>query len=285
MTQNIPALLRAHGLSPVKRLGQNFLVDQVALDRIVSAAGLSPHDEVIEVGAGLGTLTRLLAERAARVTAIELDDNLIGILREQLADRPGVRIIHGDVLRMADLTLPHRGYKVVANLPYYITSAVLRRFLEKEPRPKVMVVTVQLEVARRIVAEPGEMSLLSVSVQLYGSPRIVARIPAGAFYPVPKVDSAIVRIEVAPEPMACFEGGASDTALFRVARAGFGQRRKQLRNSLSAGLSLPRATVEAALAEAGIDPSRRAQTLSLSEWAAAASALTEYLTQPGRQPG
>lgn len=275
MNQSVRALLRAHGISPRKRLGQNFLSDPAALNRIVAAADLSPHDRVIEVGAGLGTLTRLLADRAAHVTAIELDDNLVGILADQLADRPNVRIVHGDVLRIPDLALPDRGYKVVANLPYYITSAVLRRFLEKEPRPRVMVVTVQLEVAQRIVATPGEMSLLAVSVQAYGKPRIVSRIPAGAFYPVPKVDSAVVRIDVDLEPTVVLEGGVAQTALFQVARAGFGQRRKQLRNSLSAGLALPRATAEKALEAAGVNPSRRPQTLSLAEWAAVTRAISD----------
>jgi 16S rRNA (adenine1518-N6/adenine1519-N6)-dimethyltransferase len=276
--QSIPALLRAHGLHPRKSLGQNFLVDPVALGRIVAAAELSSDDVVVEVGAGLGTLTRPLAARAGHVIALELDGRLVEILREQLADLPNVEIVHGDVLQFSGSaslrgrTLTNRNYKVVSNLPYQITSAVLRHFLEKEPRPRLMVVTVQREVAERIVAGPGKMSLLAVSVQFYGQPRLVARIPAGAFYPPPQVDSAVVRIDVGERPAAWLEeeadaGRIDEAAFFRVVRAGFSQKRKTLRNSLSAGLGLSPALVEEALGQAGVKPQRRAETLSLLEWA------------------
>ncbi len=277
MTAGIPALLRKHGIEPRKRLGQNFLIDPAALGRIVRAAELSPDDAVLEVGAGLGTLTRPLAERAGEVIAVELDDQLVDILHERLDDLPNVRILHGDILRLPDLGLAHLGYKLVANLPYYITSAVLRRFLEKEPRPRLMVVTVQLEVAKRVVAEPGEMSLLAVSVQLYGRPRIVSRMPPGAFYPPPKVDSAVVRIDVHDKPTVPLAEEYGEATFFRVVRAGFAQRRKTLRNSLSGGLGLPAARVVDALAEAGVDARRRAQTLSLEEWAEVSEALSGWL--------
>ena len=271
MNPSIQALLRAHGLHPNKRLGQSFLADPVALGRMVDAADLGPGDLVVEVGAGLGTLTRLLAERAGRVLAVELDDRLVEILHECLADLPNVQILHGDILRLPASGLPDRAYKVVANLPYYITSAILRHFLERTPRPTLLVVTVQREVAERIVSGPGEMSLLAVSVQFYGQPRIVARIPAGAFYPPPEVDSAVVRIDVAEQPAVT---DVEEKAFFRVVRAGFGQKRKTLRNALRAGLALDSAPVVRALAEAGVDPERRAETLSLTEWAAVVRALT-----------
>jgi 16S rRNA (adenine1518-N6/adenine1519-N6)-dimethyltransferase len=274
VTQSIPALLRAHDLYPRKRLGQNFLTDPAALKRIVAAADLAPDDTVVEVGAGLGTLTRPLAEQAGRVAAIELDDRLVEILRVQLADLPNVQIIHGDILKISGLELSNQGYKVVANLPFYITSAVLRYFLEKEPRPRVMVATVQREVAERIVAGPGRMSLLAVSVQFYGQPRIVARISAGAFYPPPKVDSAVVRIDVGQQPTVVLAGGTDEKTFFRVARAGFAQKRKTLRNSLSAGLALSPVRVAEALARVGVDPRRRAETLSLQEWAEVTKALS-----------
>jgi 16S rRNA (adenine1518-N6/adenine1519-N6)-dimethyltransferase len=267
MATSIPALLRAYGLHPRKGLGQNFLGDAVALGRIAAAADLSPDDAVVEVGAGLGTLTRLLADQAGQVVAVELDDQLVKILREQLAGLANVRIVHGDILTIPDLGFPERGYKLVGNLPYYITSAVLRRFLEVRPRPRLMVVTVQREVAERIVARPPDMSLLAVSVQFYGQPRIAARIPAGAFYPPPKVDSAVVRIDVGDQPTVALGEGIDAAAFFRVVRAGFNQKRKTLRNALSAGLALPPARVEEALARAGIDPRRRAETLGLQEWA------------------
>jgi 16S rRNA (adenine1518-N6/adenine1519-N6)-dimethyltransferase len=267
MTESVAALLRARGLYPRKRLGQNFLTDPVALERIVAAADLAPSDLVVEVGAGVGTLTGPLAERAARVLALELDDQLVDILRERFSASPNIEIVQGDVLRVSLSDLVDRSYKVVGNLPYYITSAVLRRFLSGTPRPQLMVVTVQREVAERAVAEPGKMSLLAVSVQFYGHPRIVARIPAGAFYPVPKVDSAVMRIDIGEHPVVRLGEGIEEAELFRVVRAGFSQKRKKLRNSLSAGLRLAPAEAEQALEEAGVDPGRRAETLSLQEWA------------------
>jgi 16S rRNA (adenine1518-N6/adenine1519-N6)-dimethyltransferase len=272
MSKSAAALLRAHGLRPKKSLGQNFLVDPGALAQIAAAASLSVGDVVVEVGAGLGTLTRILAGQAGRVVAVELDEDLVRILREQLADLDNVEILQSDILRFPDLPvsgapLAHLGYKVVGNLPYYITSAVLRQFLESEPRPKMLVVTVQREVAERIVAAPGEMSLLAVSVQFYGQPRIVARLRAGAFFPPPEVDSAVLRIDVARQPERLLGQGIGEKDFFRVVRAGFGQKRKMLRNSLSAGLAKPAALVEEALERAGIDSRRRPETLSLQEWA------------------
>jgi 16S rRNA (adenine1518-N6/adenine1519-N6)-dimethyltransferase len=273
VTQSVAALLRARGLRPRKGLGQNFLTDPVALGRIVTAADLSRSDMVVEVGAGAGTLTRLLAEQAGRVLALELDDQLVELLREQFSESSNVEVIHADVLRLSPSDLPQQDYKVVGNLPYYITSAVLRRFLSGAPRPRLMVVTVQREVAERIVAEPGKMSLLALSVQFYGRPRIVARIPAGAFYPAPKVDSAVVRIDVGEQPSVHLGEGIDDEVFFRVARAGFSQKRKKLRNSLSAGLAFAPAEAAEALEQAGIDPGRRAETLSLEEWASVAQSL------------
>jgi 16S rRNA (adenine1518-N6/adenine1519-N6)-dimethyltransferase len=273
VTQSIAALLRAHGLQPRKKLGQNFLADPVALGRIVAAAELSSDDLVVEVGAGVGTLTRLLAEHAGRVVALELDNGLVGILREELADLSNVEICHGDVLGFSTAEFPHRGFKVIGNLPYYITSAVLRHFLAHLPRPELMVVTVQREVADRIVAGPGQMSLLAVSVQFYGQPRVVTRVPAGAFYPAPKVDSAVMRIDVGEDPAVSLEEGIDEAWFFRVVRAGFSQKRKMLRNSLSAGLALSPAAVGALLEAAAVDARRRAETLNLEEWARVASAL------------
>ena len=277
MTQSVAALLRARGLHPRKGMGQNFLSDPVVLERIVAAADLSGSDLVVEVGAGAGTLTRPLAERAGRVLALELDDQLVALLREELAELRNVEIVHDDVLHFSSPELTHHGYKVVGNLPYYITSAVLRRFLGQMPRPRLMVVTVQREVAERIVAEPDKMNLLAVSVQFYGQPQVVARIPAGSFYPAPKVDSAVVRIDVGEQPAVSLGEGFDEKGFFRVVRAGFSQKRKKLRNSLGAGLHL--APVEAAelLERAGVDPGRRAETLSLQEWAT----VTQVLYQQG----
>ena len=266
--ESIPALLRSHGLTPKKGLGQHFLADQAALGRIVAAADLTPADTVLEIGPGLGTLTGLLAKEAGRVVAVELDDRLAAVLAERLSGQDNVEIRPGNILHISDFApLVGPAYKVVANLPYYITSAVLRHLLERQDPPRLLVVTVQREVAERIIAAPPDMNLLAVSVQFYGRPRLVARIPSGAFYPPPKVDSAVVRIDVFDEPAVSLAEGVSVADYFRVVRAGFGHKRKTLRNALSAGLGLVPAAVEAALAQAGIDPRRRAETLTLQEWA------------------
>ena len=269
--RDVTTLLREAGLRPRKGLGQNFLVDDAALQRIVEAAGLTPADAVLEIGPGLGTLTGLLANQARRVVAVELDAKLVAVLQREFAGAANVTILYGDILSIpldrlrTEMGLgPGETYKVVANLPYYITSAVLRHLLEAEPRPSCMVVTVQQEVAQRIVAAPGDLSLLAISVQLYGIPRIVTRIPAGAFYPAPKVDSAVLRIDLAGQTTVDVE---DVKWFFRVVHAGFSARRKQLHNVLGPGLGFSTEQVNSALARASIDPTRRAQTLSLEEWA------------------
>lgn len=269
MPPSTSSLLRKYNLRPRKGLGQNFLDDPVHLAKIVEAAGLSSTDTVLEIGPGLGLLTRRLAQAAGQVIAVELDTILVKLLRAELGHLPNLTIIQADILEYEP---EHIGpYKVVANLPYYITSAVLRHLLEEPPRPERIVVTVQLEVARRIVAEPGRMSLLAVSVQLFGRASLVHRIPAGAFYPRPKVDSAVIRIDPFAQPPIPAEG---QTHFFRVVRAGFGQKRKQLKNSLAAGLPYAGPEIVAALEQAGIAPTRRAETLSLTEWQRLAALLS-----------
>jgi len=285
---DVRRLLEQWDLRPSKGLGQNFLVDQAVLRKIVAAAELAPEDVVLEIGAGLGTLTRELARSAAHVVAVELDRRLMPVLRSVLSDLDNVTLVQGDILDLDPASLiqtasnhlppptpqspisnlqspvssPH--YKVVANLPYYITSAVLRHLLEASLKPRRMVLTVQREVAERIVAAPGQMSLLAVSVQFYGLPRRLFRIKPGSFYPSPSVESAVVQVDLYATPPVRVE---DPTAFFRVVRAGFSQRRKQLRNCLAAGLGHPPEEVAASLTEAGVDRRRRAQTLSLEEWA------------------
>ena len=265
-------LVRRYGIDPKRSLGQNFLVDAGHLDRIAAAAELSADDAVVEIGPGLGTLTARLTAQAGQVVAVELDDRLIDLLRADFADRPHVTIVHGDILALDPSTLvpASHPYKVVANLPYYITSAALRHVLEAAQPPSLAVVMVQREVAERICAAPGDLSLLAVSVQLYATPIIVHHVPAGAFYPQPKVDSAVLRLAVRPQPAVT---AVSPARFFAVARAGFSQKRKQLGNSLAAGLALPKPTAVAALIQAGIDPTRRAETLSLEEWGRVCVAL------------
>jgi 16S rRNA (adenine1518-N6/adenine1519-N6)-dimethyltransferase len=278
------ALLEKHGIRASKGLGQHFLADPVALDRIVAAAELIPTDTVLEIGPGLGTLTRRLAAQAGRVIAVELDRRMVEILSQELADCRNVEIVQGDILAVSLVELlgdrartetRFLPFKVVANLPYYITSAVLRHMLEGPIRPTLAVLTVQREVAQRLVARPGDLSLLAVSVQFYGQPEIIARIPAGAFYPPPKVDSAVVRIRVFDRPPVEVD---DVDRFFQVVHAGFGQKRKQLRNALAAGLHRPPEAVSARLTEAGIDPRRRAETLSLTEWGVVYAALVKDYT-------
>jgi 16S rRNA (adenine1518-N6/adenine1519-N6)-dimethyltransferase len=265
--------LARYGLHPKKGLGQNFLTDENLLLRIVDAADLTSGDVVLEVGPGLGHLTRLLAHRAGRVVAVELDGQLVAILRDQLADLDNLTLIEGDVLKTSPTALlppATSDYKVVANLPFYITSAALRHFLTADPTPDRMVVTVQHEVAQRITAGPGDMSLLAVSVQFYGRPQTVTRIKAGAFYPRPEVDAAVLRIDRHPSPPVQVP---NERAFFAAVRAGFAQRRKQLRNSLAAGLHRSRKETTMALEAADVDPRRRPETLSLEEWAAITNRL------------
>jgi 16S rRNA (adenine1518-N6/adenine1519-N6)-dimethyltransferase len=269
-------LLKQYGLRPSKGLGQNFLNSHAILERIASAAKLTPNDTVLEIGAGLGTLTETLAQAAGRVVAVEIDDRMVAVLHDTLSSSGNVEIVQGDILTLnpAALVTPAARYIVVANLPYYITSAVLRHLLEAHPCPQRMVVTVQREVAERIVARPGEMSLLSVSVQFYGQPQVLFHIKPGSFYPPPDVESAVVRINTHDIPPVDVED--ADT-FFRVVKAGFSQRRKQLRNTLASGLHLPPEEVTSRLQQASIDPKRRAQALSLEEWARVTSSLQDLL--------
>jgi len=263
-TISVSNLLSRYGLHPNRSLGQNFLIDEGFLSKVAAAAEISPDSDVLEIGPGLGNLTRHLANLARRVVAVELDRQLIPPLKEVLAPYSNIHIIIGDILsyKPADLGL-NRGYLAVANIPYYITSALMRHLLEAEPRPARMVLTVQEEVAERICASPGKLSLLALSVQLYGQPRITTRIPAGAFYPPPRVDSAIIRVDLYKQPRIPSE---SIGTFFRLAKAGFSQKRKTIKNALSGGMAMDKGEVEKLLISAGIDPKRRAETINLEEW-------------------
>lgn len=268
-TTEVRRLLDRLGLRAKKSLGQHFLVDKGVLHRIVSAAELTSEDTVIEVGPGLGVLTKELARRAGRVIAVEADPNLASALREVVAD---IDIISADILETDPaLLLASSGvegaspsYKVVANIPYYITSPILRHFLEASLKPSLIVVMVQKEVGEAIVAQPGRMSLLAVSIQFYGQPVIVDHVPARSFYPPPKVDSVILRIKVHQQPPVSVPQA---NRFFDVVRAGFSAPRKQLRNALAQGLGIPPKEAANLLERAMIDPQRRAETLHLEEWA------------------
>ncbi len=276
---DVRQILHRYGLEPRRELGQHFLVDQRALARIVAAAELTVADTVLEIGAGVGNLTRLLAGQAGRVVAVEVDRRFLPVLEAELADRPNVRLVSGDILALDPSELMEEGpYQVVANLPYAITSAVLRHLLEARVPPQRMVVTVQREVAERIVARSGRMSLLAVSVQFYGRPQLLFRLRPGAFYPPPEVESAVVRIDRHPRPLVEV---ADVDGFFQVVRAGFSQPRKQLINSLAHGLGIPSGEAADALRQAGIDPRTRAERLGLEDWARLARVLACKTSQEG----
>ena len=262
-------LLRKYGIRARKSLGQNFIIDRRALDDILQAAELSGSEHVVEVGAGLGALTLRLSTAAARVIAIELDDRLMGVLRDVLSGTNNVDVIIGDVLA-TEINVP-RNYHVVANIPYNITSALIRHYLERGDSPSRMVFTVQTEVAQRASAGPGQMSLLALSVQIYGIPEVRGRIPPSSFYPEPDIESAILRIDMHRSPVVAPEW---ITPIFRLARAGFSQRRKMLRNSLGPVLGK---RAEEVLVEARIGVSARAQELSVGDWEALARASENAL--------
>ncbi len=261
---NIYPLLKKYGIKPKKSLGQNFLIEPAGLIKVIEAAELTVEDEVLEIGAGLGSLTYLLAQSVRQVVAVEIDRAMLPPLREALAEFDNVRIVEGDILALhPDDLMQQQNYVVVANIPYYISSAIIRHLMNAHSKPKRVVLTVQKEVAERVLARDGKMSLLSLSVQIFGQVSLAGVIPAGSFLPAPDVDSAVLRIDLYPEPLVLLE---QQVAFFKLAHAGFGQKRKTLRNSLSTGLTLPSLQVEKLLSENGIDPQRRAETLTILEW-------------------
>ena len=259
---HVPSLLKQYGIRPQKSLGQNFLADHNALVKIVRDAGVSHTDQVLEIGAGLGNLTRLLAQDAREVTAVEIDERLYLALEGVLRPFDNVRLVRGDILSIPlESLFSEDGYLVVANIPYYITSGVIRHLLEAKVKPKRIVLTIQREVAERIISRDEKMSLLSLSVQVYGEARIASEIPAHCFHPRPQVDSSVLIIEVDEQPKLSDEG---IRWMFRLAHAAFNQKRKMLRNSLKA--ILDEAALIAVLEHAGIDPRQRPEDLPLEDW-------------------
>jgi len=274
---DVYALLRRYDIHPSKGLGQNLLVAEWAYERIVEASELTMQDHVLEIGPGLGTLTWRLADRAGHVTAVELDQRMVAVLQDTLSHRENISIVQGDILDMppdelAGMTGPGgcEHYKVVANLPYYITSRILRHVLTAPVRPSLLTLMVQKEVADRIVARPGKMSLLAVSVQAYGEAARVCVVPPAAFYPRPKVSSAVMTIRTHATPLV---PAAIEERFFDVVRAGFQQRRKQLHNSLVANLPVDAVRVGTALDAAGIAAELRPQALDVQDWIRLTAAL------------
>lgn len=274
------ALMKRLGIRPNKGLGQNFLFERGIVQRMVRTARITRDDHVVEVGPGLGILTDELLLRAGSVTAVELDRNLAAHLRTQFGDQEGFALVEGDALRVdfAGFLDSEHPYKVAANLPYGIAAAVVRRLLELAHPPVQLTVMLQLEVAERLTAVPPNMTILSVATQFYAEPRIAFQVPPTVFIPPPKVESAVAILDVRPEPALPM---ADRPAFFRIVNAGFRQKRKQVANSIAAELDLPKADVSSWLESVGIDPMRRAQTLTVEDWVrltlAASPAVRELL--------
>ena len=267
----LKTLLKKHNLWAKKRLGQNFLIDEKVFDRIIEASDLKPSDTVIEVGPGTGFLTERLIEKAAHVTAIEKDKDMIHLLSERFAGVKNLELVHDDVLRFQISDFRFQKYKVVANIPYYITSPLLKHFLQSDHCPELMVLLVQKEVAEKICGLSGK-SLITIETQLFGKPEIVATVPSSAFYPAPKVESAILRINVFKKPLVP-EKQLSD--FLRVVKFGFSQKRKKLSNSLAAGLHIKPSEMTDLLKHADIDPDLRAEHLGIGEWKQLVKVLTK----------
>jgi len=272
----IKELLKKYGLNPTKSLGQNFLMDENVLDKIIKSAEVSAEDLVIEVGPGLGVLTRKLSEKARKVTTIELDNGLIPLLQNELSDCENLEIIHQDAMQFIP---PSETYKVVANIPYYITSPLISHFLRSESRPNKMVLLMQKEVADKICAKESKLNVLAIHVQVFGKPRIAARVSKGSFYPEPKIESAILEIEMFEKPLVSYNDdnlANSKKALdyfFKIVHAGFSHKRKTLLNSIQRGMVIDPTKVKTALLAAEIDPSARAQHLSIEDWTRLANAF------------
>lgn len=266
-------------IKPKKSLGQNFLTDNDVIRKIVESAGLKKEDVVLEIGPGRGILTEALASECQKVIAVEIDSDLVSYLKKKFEGNKSVEIVQGDILQMSNFKFPMsnqiqnskiqnlkpKSYKLIANLPYYITSPIIRKFLESKVSPTEMILMVQKEVAERIVAKPGEMGLLSISVQYYAKPEILFFVPRTAFEPVPEVDSAVIRITHNSQ-LVTSESKIERDKFFRVVRAGFCAKRKMLSNNLSNSFHLEKKEVEKKLAEAGLDLNVRAQELSVEDW-------------------
>ena len=264
--RELKKLLKKYNLRPSRRLGQNFLVDEKVLRKIIEAAELSKNDIVLEVGPGIGNLTVELAKSVKKVIAVEKDQDLVRILKELLDcwKVRNVRIVEGDIRKIENCKLKIENcYKVVANLPYYLTSPLIRKFLEASNAPKEMILMVQKEVAQRICAKPPKMSILAVSVQFYAKPEIISFVSKKSFWPQPKVDSAIIKIK----PLINADKRLINADLFlKTVKTGFSQPRKQLANNLSNGLKMDKGKVKNWLLKNNIQPTQRAETLTIEDW-------------------
>ena len=260
--RTVKKLLKKYGIYPLKRLGQNFLIDKNVFQKIIKAASLSKNDVVLEIGSGIGNLTLQLAEKVKKVVAIEKDKRMCEILKEVLRnlDIKNVEVINKDILK---INTRYVKYKLVANLPYYITSPIIRKFLEMKNQPREMVLMVQKEVAKRICAKPPKMSILAVSVQFYAKPEIISFVSKKSFWPQPKVDSAIIKIT--PSRLTSTTN-FNPLLFFKIVKAGFSHPRKQLINNFSKKLKINKEKIKTWLLRNKIKPTQRAETLTLKEW-------------------
>jgi len=267
--QKLKELFEEFGIWPSKSKGQNFLINQNVLDKIVKAADLNSVDYVLEIGPGFGILTEELVKKSKKVLSIELDKRLVYFLKQKFQHENNLEILQSDILKIKNSELYKKllgekgSYKLVANLPYNITGAVLRKFLVYEPKPISIVLLLQKEVAERIIAKPGKMSLLSLSVQYYGEPKIIDNVSKESFYPKPEVDSAIIKIALKKEHIFC---EAEEKKFWQIAKIGFSSPRKQLQNNLSAGLKIDKDTIKNALKSVKLAPKCRPADLNLEEW-------------------
>jgi len=257
--KELKALLKQANLRPSKKLAQHFLIDRTVLDEIIQIADLQKTDQVLEIGPGVGVLTRELCKFSSQVIAVESDERLVHILASY--HLPNLQIVHQNFLDFNLQQIP-KPFKLVANLPYNITSLIFRKVLDTTSRPSLVVALVQREVAERIVASNGKMSVLALSVQYFGRPQIMRLVKSSSFWPQPQVDSAIIKITVFSRPL--FD--ADSRKLFRLIKSGFSAKRKMLKNSLSGGLNISTTEALSILRQAGINPNQRAQQLSLEDW-------------------
>lgn len=261
--KTIKNLLSKYKIKPSKIMGQNFLVSRAVLQKIIGAADLKPSDIILEVGPGIGTLTQELAKKVEKVIAVEKDRQMCEILKETLRDYKNVEIVNDDILKIRTLEnyLKIKNFKVVANIPYYLTSPLIRKLLEAEHKPELIVLTIQKEVAQRTCAKPPEMSILAVSVQFYADAEIISYVSKNYFWPSPKVDSAIIKI--IPRESPAF---AEKEAFLKIVKAGFSQPRKQISGNLAKALKLDKEKINNWLLKNNIGPKQRAETLSIEDW-------------------
>lgn len=258
--KTIKELLKKHQTRPLKKFGQNFLIDKETIDKVVEASDLKPNDIVLEIGPGIGSLTQELAKRAKKVIAAEKDQNMIEILKETVGNFKNIKIIQKDILKFRVSNFGFQEYKVVANLPYYVATPTIRKFLESPNPPELMVLMVQKEVAQRITAKPPDMNLLAASVQFYAEPKIISFVPKEFFWPKPKVDGAVLKIIPKQTPKM------DRDLFFKITKAGFSQPRKQLSNNLSKQLGFKKEIINAWLLKNKIQPGQRAETLTMKDW-------------------